>query len=135
MTSLSEENIVLRSGLEIFAAELETLRVECARLRAERDAHQRNSQEAISRMWKAQQKTASTSATAPPRFVFENHVVAEKTKGTDCPILMSPLSDCGSVTVSTTCGHIFDTAAFKVWNKDHKECPVCRVCVGSTHVF
>ena len=78
---------------------------------------------------------ASITMTIPARFIYENHVTAEKAKGTECPILMSPLQTCPSVTVSTTCGHIFDTGAFATWNNTHKKCPVCRVPVESTYIF
>jgi hypothetical protein len=128
MASLTAENTLLRSGLEIFADELEALRLECARLRSERDTYAAR----VAANERAYHR-ATTTITPVARFVFENHVNAEKAKGTDCPILLSPLSECASVTVSTTCGHVFDTTAFKMWNKSH--CPVCRASVSATHTF
>ena len=83
----------------------------------------------------ATDRTTDRTMTIPARFIYENHVTAEKTKGTKCPILMSPLQTCTSVTVSTTCGHIFDTGAFATWNNTHKKCPVCRVPVESTYIL
>ena len=128
MTSLTEENTILRSGLQIFADELEAMRTECTRLRLERDTYAAR----VAANERAAHRTITTTVTTA-RFAFENHVNAEKAKGMDCPILLSPLSDCASVTVSTTCGHAFDTTAFKMWNKGH--CPVCRAPVSVTHTF
>jgi hypothetical protein len=66
-----------------------------------------------------------------PKYVYENHVIAEKSKGTECPISMTPLSEITLITV-TNCFHIFDTPSFNDWYKTNKKCPVCRVCVEFT---
>jgi hypothetical protein len=136
MTSLSEENLILRQGLQIFASEMEQIRAENARLEAHNVA---NLQAECARL-RAERNTAiralrAKTPTVVPRYILENHVAAEKAKRTDCPILMVPLSECDSVTVSTACGHIFDTDAFKTWSKDHRECAVCRTIVGDTATF
>ena len=136
MTSLSEENTLLRRGLEIFASELEQVRSENARLEAERVlSHELTHLRAeCARLRKERNAARHKPAVASiPRFILENHVSAEKAKRTECPMLMVPLSECRSVTVSTVCGHIFDTEAFKTWNRDH--CAVCRTQIGETAVF
>ena len=132
MTSLSEENNLLRRGLEIFASELEQIRSEKARLESHSVliAHLRKE---CARL--RTERNALRSAAVIPKFILENHVAAEKAKGAECPMLMVPLSECRSVTVSTVCGHIFDTEAFKTWNRDHRECAVCRTQIGDTAVF
>ncbi len=141
MTSLSEENLILRQGLQIFASEMEQIRAENARLEAEAAvAHNVANLQAECARLRAERNTAiralrAKTPTVVPRYILENHVAAEKAKRTDCPILMVPLSECDSVTVSTVCGHIFDTDAFKTWSKDHRECAVCRTIVGDTATF
>lgn len=156
--SLSEENTLLRQELQHVATEMDILRATHAILRSEyaREhvladelvrtrilctqlrADQRNmARQAITDMYLgATRITAALSATVTPaRHIFENHIAAEKAKGTECAILLTPLKDSASVTVSTTCGHIFDTAAFTTWHTMHTECAVCRTPVTSTYVF
>jgi hypothetical protein len=66
-----------------------------------------------------------------PKYVYENHVIAEKGKGTECPISMTALSEIKLITV-TNCFHIFDAESFNDWYKTNKKCPVCRMCVEFT---
>jgi len=69
-----------------------------------------------------------------PKYVYENHVMAEKSKGTDCPISMTPLSELKSVTV-VNCFHIFDSDSLSSWIKTNNNCPICRNKIISTIVI
>jgi hypothetical protein len=70
-----------------------------------------------------------------PVFVYQNHVQVERSKGTECPITMMPLTDMPNVAVNPTCGHIFEPAALTNWITTCREkgelplCPTCRIAI------
>jgi len=146
LETLRAKHAILRSEYareHVLAEELIHLRAQYAQLRAELRGVARQS---IASMYlevtealraaeeerDAEAETEAETETIPARRIFENHVATEKAKGTECPILLCPLHECASVTVSSTCGHIFDAESFLLWNKTHMDCPVCRVPVEST---
>ena len=142
LETLRAKHAILRSEYareHVLAEELIYLRAQCAQLRAELRGVARQAiadmylevTEAL-RVVEEEGDAEAEAETIPARRIFENHVLTEKAKGTECPILLCPLHECASVTVSTTCGHIFDAESFISWNKTHMDCPVCRVPVEST---
>jgi hypothetical protein len=143
LETLRATHAILRSEYareHVLAEELAYLRAQCAQLRADRDTQRSISRQAITDMYLGATTRITTALSAaaevtPARHIFENHITAEKTKGTECSILLTPLRDSASVTVSTTCGHIFDTIAFTTWNATHTECPVCRTPITLTYIF
>ena len=70
-----------------------------------------------------------------PIFVYENHLLCEIQKGTECPITFEPLSTMESVAVSPSCGHLFEQKALNTWCAAQQDtnkpvaCPVCRKAV------
>ena len=70
-----------------------------------------------------------------PVFVYQNHVHMERSKGTECSITLTPLTDMPSVAVNPTCGHIFEPAALTSWITSCREkgeiplCPTCRIAI------
>lgn len=149
LETLRATHAILRSEYareHVLAEELIHLRAQCAQLRAELRGVAR---QAIANMYlevtealraveaeaEAEEEEEEEEEAIPARHIFENHVATEKAKGSECAILLTPLKDSASVTVSTTCGHIFDTAAFMTWNTTNTECPVCRTPVTSTYIF
>lgn len=70
-----------------------------------------------------------------PVFVYQNHVHMERSKGTECAITLTPLTDMPSVAVNPTCGHIFEPAALTSWITSCREkgeiplCPTCRIAI------
>jgi hypothetical protein len=145
LETLRATHAILRSEYareHVLAEELIHLRAQYAQVRAELRSVARQSiasmylevTEAL-RAVEVEAEREEEEEAAPARHIFENHVAAEKAKGSECAILLTPLKDSASVTVSTTCGHIFDTAAFTTWNTTNTECPVCRTPVTSTYIF
>lgn len=143
LETLRATHAILRSEYareHVLAEELIHLRAQCAQLRAElrgvaRQAITDMYLEVTEALRAAEAEGEEEEDAVPARHIFENHVATEKAKGSECAILLAPLKDSASVTVSTTCGHIFDTAAFMTWNTTNTECPVCRTPVTSTYIF
>ena len=76
-----------------------------------------------------------------PVFVYQNHVRMEMSKGTECPITMTPLADMTEFAVNPKCGHIFEPAAFTRWLQEASErsepmvCPLCRTDVPNGAMY
>jgi len=69
-----------------------------------------------------------------PYFVYSNHAKVELDKGTECPITMVPLSSCKRVSVSMSCGHIYESKAITAWTNvtgaHDAKCPTCRTPIA-----
>ena len=61
-----------------------------------------------------------------PMFVYENHLFAEQSKGTQCAITMTELIDCEAVALLKDCFHIFEKNALMQWYHTNQICPTCR---------
>lgn len=61
-----------------------------------------------------------------PMFVYENHLFAEQSKGTQCAITMTELKDCEAVALLKDCFHIFEKNALMQWYHTNQICPTCR---------
>jgi hypothetical protein len=66
-----------------------------------------------------------------PLFVYKNHASAEAAKGTQCPITMTDLKDCQTISLIKDCFHIFDKTALAQWLTNHNDCPTCRTKMTS----
>ena len=64
-----------------------------------------------------------------PLFVYENHLFAEQSKGTQCAITMTDLKECSEVALIKDCFHIFDKHALLQWHKKNQVCPSCRTAI------
>ena len=64
-----------------------------------------------------------------PMFVYENHLFAEQSKGTQCAITMTELIDCDAIALLKDCFHIFEKNALMQWYDTNQICPTCRAPV------
>ena len=94
----------------------------------------RSIEEGLDEMATAVEVREGTDSCPWPFFVYENHVKAEISKGSECPITMTPLASCKVVNVSMNCGHIYENKAIVAWTNvtgsENAKCPSCRAPIA-----